>query len=171
MDLHNPQYGTVLHLLELAAQGERFFESFYKRVAARFSHHPEIEKFWLDYAADEAGHAQWIEHLIERVPAEILASPTDPQVLSDAEHALSVPMDNLLHSIRTLQDAFEVANELEHSETNAVIDFLFTHFSEDAEARTFLRAQLHEHIERLMIQFPRQHGTGTLRRGITALEL
>ncbi len=171
MDIHHPRYGTVSHLFELAVQGERFFEAFYKRVAARFRHHPEIEKFWVDYAAEENGHAEWIESLKRRVSAEILASQADPQVLSDAEQALSVPMDNLLYSIRTLQDAFEVANELEHSETNAVIDFLITHFSEDEQARSFLRAQLHEHIERLMIQFPRQHGTGTLRRGILALEL
>ena len=170
MESPSPRFGTVSHLLELAAQGERFFESFYQRVAARFSHHPEIEKFWMDYAAEENEHARWVEDLRQRVPVEILNSPADPQVLADAEHSLSVPMDNLLHSIRTLQDAFEVANELEHSETNQVIEFLISHFSEDEQARAFLRTQLHEHIERLMIQFPRQYGTGSLRRGINALD-
>ena len=168
MDAKTPEYGTIAHLIELAIQGERVTEAFYKRLSAKFSSHPEIERFWLEYAAEENGHARWLEGLRKRVPAEQLEQYADPVMLEEAERAITVPIDNLVRSIRTLQDAYEVANELEHSETNTVFDFLIGHFAEDPQTQNFLRAQLNEHIGRLIIQFPRQYGTGSLRRGIEA---
>ncbi len=170
MDSKTPKHGSLAHLIELAIHGERAFETFYKQVAAKFNHHPDIEKFWIDYAAEENQHAHWLEALRDRIAEDVLDSPADPLVLEDAERALITPFANLLLSIRTLQDAFEVANELEHSETNAIIDFLITHFSEDDQVRDFLRAQLNQHIARLMIEFPRDYGTGSLRRGIQSNE-
>jgi len=163
-----PENGTIGHLIELAIRGERLTELFYVKVAARFSQHPEVAEFWKGYAAEENGHARWLEKLRERADPVRLSQPADPVVLQQAEQALSTPVDALLAGIKTLQDAYEVANELEHSETNAVFEFLISAFAEDAQTHAFLRAQLNDHIGRLMIDFPTRLGTGTLRRGITA---
>ncbi len=164
------EYGTIAHLIELAIQGERLTQRFYQRLAGKFRAYPEVAEFWNGYAAEEDGHARWLERLRERTSAERLRQPADPQVLEQAERALSTSVDFLLAGVRTLQDAYEIANELEHNETNAVFEFLISSFSEDAQTATFLRAQLSDHVGKLMITFPQKYGTGTLRRGILAGE-
>lgn len=165
-----PEYGTIAHLIELAIQGEKLTEIFYLRLEKKFSRFPEVAQFWKSYASEEAGHARWLERLRERADDERLNEPAEQEVLKQAERALSVPIDDLIAGVRTLQDAYDLANELEHSETNAVFEFLISHFAEDAQAHAFLREQLNEHVGRLMIDFPRKVGTGTLRRGIPAGE-
>jgi rubrerythrin len=161
-----PEFGTIAHLIELAIQGERLSETFYQKLAVKFSKHIDVAAFWNSYAAEENGHALWLMKLRERAGTSRLNEPADPQVLDQAERALSTPVDALLSEVKTLQNAYEVANELEHSETNAVFEFLISYFAEDAQTQTFLRAQLGEHVGRLMIDFPKRLGTGTLRRGI-----
>ncbi len=165
-----PEYGTIAHLIELAIQGERLSETFYLRLAKKFSNHPDVADFWNGYAAEENGHARWLIKLRERAGEERLAQPADPEVLQQAQRALATPVESLLAGVKTLQDAYDAANELEHSETNAVFEFLISYFAEDDQAQIFLRAQLNEHIGRLMIDFPKRLGTGTLRRGIQASE-
>jgi hypothetical protein len=76
----------------------------------------------------------------------------------------------VLAGIKTLQEAYEVTNELEHSETNTVFEFLISYFAEDEQTQIFLRTQLRDHVGRLMIDFPKRLGTSTLRRGIQAME-
>lgn len=164
------EYGTIAHLIDLAIQGEKLTEMFYLRLEKKFSRFPEVAQFWNSYASEEAGHARWLVRLRERADDERLSEPAEQEVLKQAERALSVPIDDLIAGVRTLQDAYDLANELEHSETNAVFEFLISHFAEDAQAHAFLREQLNEHVGRLMIDFPRKVGTGTLRRGIPAGE-
>src|SRR5512135_1204688 len=114
-----PEFGTTAHLIELAIQGERMAETFYEHLAKKFSRFTDIEQFWKSYAAEENGHARWLDHLRERADSEHLRQPVDPEVLQQAQRALATPVEALLSGVKTLQDAYELANELEHSETNA----------------------------------------------------
>ncbi len=163
-----PEFGTIAHLIELAIQGERLSQIFYEKLASRFKEHPDVMEFWMGYASEEKGHARWLENLRTRSAEERLNQPADPVVLKQAEQALNFPVDSIVAGVKTLQDAYEVANELEHSETNTVFEFLISYFAEDPQTHSFLRAQLNDHIARLMIDFPARLGTGTLRRGIQA---
>lgn len=165
-----PEFGTIGHLIELAIQGEKLAEVFYLRLEKKFSRYPDVAQFWNSYASEENGHARWLARLRERADDERLNQPAEPEVLQQAERALATPIEDLLADVHTLQDAYNIANELEHSETNTVFEFLIGHFAEDLQAHTFLREQLNQHVGRLMIDFPRQMGTGTLRRGILAEE-
>ena len=165
-----PVFGSVEHLIELAIQSERLTETFYRRLARKFSEYPPVEQFWNNYAAEENGHARWLEGLRGRLDADRLAEPADPQALEQAEQAARIPLDPILDGIKNLQDAYEAANELEHAETNAVFELLIGYFPGDPQTQAFLRAQLNEHVGRLMIDFPTRLGTGTLRRGIEAGE-
>ncbi len=51
-------------------------------------------------------------------------------------------------------DTYELVNELEHSEINAVFEFLISSFPTDSEVLSFLRTQLSEHVDRLVTAFP-----------------
>lgn len=165
-----PVFGSLEHLIELSIQAERLTESFYKRLARKFIQYPEVAQFWNNYAAEENGHARWLESLRNRLDPERLGEHVDPMVLEQANTASRIALDTILDGVKTLQDAYETANEMEHNETNAVFEFLISYFPGDPQAADFLRAQLHEHVSRLMIDFPTRLGTGTLRRGIPAGE-
>ncbi len=62
-----------------------------------------------------------------------------------------------------------MANELEHSEINAIFEFLITHFAVDEQIQTFLRSHLQDHISRLMFEFPAQFKNAVKRREVQAL--
>ena len=55
-----------------------------------------------------------------------------------------------------MEDAYELAHELENSETNAIFEFLIIHFSTDETTQDFLRSHLKDHIGKLMLWFPAQ---------------
>ena len=61
-----------------------------------------------------------------------------------------------LEGIKTLEDAHQLATELENSETNAIFEFMIVNFSTDelAKSHQFLRTQLSTHIARLENDFP-----------------
>ncbi len=142
----------------------------YLRFGKKFERYPEVAAFWNSYAGEENGHARWLAQLRERAGASRLRQPADPDILQQAERALARPVEDLLAGVKDLQDAYELANELEHSETNTVFEFLINYFAEDAQTQAFLRAQLNDHIVRLTKGFPEHLGSATLRRGIQAAE-
>ncbi len=163
-----PEFGTIGHLIELAVQGERINQTIYLRFAQKFERYLEVAAFWNSYAGEENGHARWLTLLRERAGADRLNQPADGDIFQQAERALTRSVEDLLAGIKDLQDAYELANELEHSETNAVFEFLINYFAEDAQTQAFLRAQLNDHIGRLTKNFPEHLGSAALRRGITA---
>ena len=161
---------TVTELFELAIAAEKAAKELYNGLEAKFAHHQEVADFWGKYAAEEAGHAQWLEHLRDTSSPEQLSVPADPLILKDAHKILQFSVENSLKNIKNLEDAYQLVNELENSETNAVFEFLITNFSSDEETQSFLRSQLKDHIAKLMIKFPTQFKSATRRRAIETLE-
>ncbi|RLC71671.1 MAG: hypothetical protein DRI81_17420 [Chloroflexi bacterium] len=159
---------TVAELFEMAIGAEKAAEELYHGLAAKFAHHPEVADFWKEYAAEENGHAQWLERIRNGLSQDELAALADPTMLREARAALQVSVERALAQVHDLEDAYQLVGELENSETNAVFDFLITHFSSDAKTQAFLRAQLKEHIGRLMIDFPTRFRGAAMRRRVTA---
>lgn len=163
-----PEFGTVAHLIELAIQGERQAEEFYLRLAEMFSAHPQIQDFWTAYAREENGHARWLETLRGRIGDDQLADPVDQVLIEQAQQAIATTPDAHLAGIHNLQEAYDKANDLEHSETNTVFEFLISCFADDVQTRAFLRAQLSEHVGRLLMKFPDQYRFPTIRKSVQA---
>ena len=80
---------TIAQLFDLAIAAERFGESLYRGLAARFAHNPEVADFWQTYAEEEVRHAQWLEQIRQAASPEVLATPADPQMLKEAQKILS----------------------------------------------------------------------------------
>src|SRR5512133_2556385 len=163
-----PEFGSIAHVIELAIQGERMSEAFYLRLAEMFAHHPEAAAFWRDYAQEEVGHARWLESLRKRADDARLNDAVNNTLMRQAEAAIATPVAAHLEGVGDLQAAYDRANELEHSETNAVFDFLISYFADDAQTRDFLRAQLSEHVGRLVMKFPEKYRVPTVRKGVVA---
>ena len=91
-------------------------------------------------------------------------------MLRDARKVLQFSVENRLKKIRDLEDAYQLVNELENSETNAICEFLITNFSSNEETQSFLRSQLKDHIAKLTIGFPAEFQSAARRRATKALE-
>lgn len=147
---------TIARLIELSIAAEKAAEELYRGLEAKFSHHEEVADFWREYAGEEAMHAAWLEQLRDSLLPKRLSAPADSDVMEDAHRALQVPVKRRLQDVHNLDDAYQLAHELENSETNAVFDFLINNFAEDKKAQAFLRSQLRDHIGKLAFNFPVQ---------------
>jgi rubrerythrin len=160
---------TVADLFKLAIAAEGATEQLYRGFQAKFAHHPDVAHFWEGYAAEESGHAQWLKRLRESSSPEHLSASADPKMLQAARWVLRFSVDDALAQIQNLQEAYELAHETEHSETNLIFEFLITNFS-DKKTLAFLRAQLGDHTGRLINEFPARFGSPTVRQAVEALE-
>ena len=161
---------TVAGLLELAITAEKAAEELYHGLEAKFAHHEDVAAFWREYAGEEAMHAEWLERLRDSLAPERLSAPADPGVLEEANRALQVSVERMLQDVHNLEDAYQLVNDLENSETNAVFDFLIANFAEDKKTQAFLRSQLKDHIGKLAIDFPIQFRLASVRREIKAFD-
>ncbi len=110
-----------------------------------------------------------MERLRDRLGPEELSAPADPLMLNEARGLLQSSAGKL-SGIKNLEDAYQLVNELENSETNAIFEFLISNFAMDKKTQNFLRSQLRDHIARLMIDFPAQFHDASARRVIEALD-
>jgi rubrerythrin len=148
------QQVTVDQLFELAIALERAAEALYQGMATRFAHAPDVARFWQQYAAEESTHARGLAHIQAELSPEHLSETADAEMVEQARRRLKVSVGTQLNQVRNLEDAYQLANELESTETNAVFEFLIEHFSATQEAQSFVRAQLENHIGKLMTEFP-----------------
>jgi rubrerythrin len=159
---------TIARLLDLAIAAEKAAEELYRGLGTRFAHHEDVADFWREYADEEVMHAAWLERLRDSLAPERLSAPADPGVMEEAHRALQVPVKRRLQDVHNLEDAYQLAHELESSETNAVFGFLIGNFAGDKKTRAFLRSQLQDHIGKLIIDFPSQFRLDVVRRQILA---
>jgi len=161
---------TTAELFKLAIAAEEAAEELYLGLKAKFAHQPEIADFWREYAREEVGHACWLESVRDKSSPEQLSAPADPSILNDARKLLRFSPQHALEEIKNLEDAYQLANELENSEINVVFEFIITNFSSDESAGSFLRAQLRDHIARLVTEFPARFTSAASRQAVKALE-
>ncbi len=144
---------TIAKLIDLAIEAEESAERLYREMARKFAYLDEVADFWRRYADAETGHAQWLRRVRETIDPDRLSAPLDFQVLQEAQR-LETTISTTLQTIDNLEDAYQLAHELEHSEINTVFEVLVTNLAEDEETGRFLRAQLREHIALLIDGFP-----------------
>jgi rubrerythrin len=149
---------TIARLIELAIAAEKAAEELYRGLEAKFAHYEDVADFWGEYAGEEVMHATWLEQLRDSLAPKRLSAPADPDVMEDARRALQIPVKRRLQDVHDLEDAYQLAHELENSETNAVFGFLISNFAEDKKTQAFLRSQLQDHVGKLAFNFPVQPG-------------
>lgn len=104
-----------------------------------------------------------MERLHDELSSEELSTPADPAQIEKADRVLQFSVEDALDDVENLEEGYQLANELESSETNAICEFLISNFSADEDAQTFLRAQLREHIAQLVEGFPTDFDSATVR--------
>jgi rubrerythrin len=149
-------------LLELSLGFENNAHELYERWAKKFSGLADVADFWLEYAADEAFHGNLLEKLQARLTPAQLASPIETDLVGDTRRMLAFLQKD--SAIEDLDQAYQYANMIEHSEINPLFEVLLSHFEPDEKAREFLRSQLDDHINKLIYKFPKRFSRSEQRR-------
>src|SRR5574341_1275625 len=95
---------TVAKLLELAIGAEKAAEELYRQLEAKFAHHQDVADFWRGYAAEEAGHARWLEKLRNTQSPAQLSAPPDPSILKEAYMLAQFSTEHALKQVKNLED-------------------------------------------------------------------
>jgi rubrerythrin len=159
---------TVEEAFESAIGAEKAAQEFFLGLEAKFSHNDEVSQLWKQYAEDEAMHARWLEGLKAKLGQEELSESIDEHTVQLLDTVAKISVEKTLEKIHDLEDAYELVNEIESGETNAIFRFLVDNFEADEKMRDFLRNQLNEHVGRLTIDLPPQFRGATARRKIKA---
>jgi hypothetical protein len=161
---------TVAQAFEVAIATERAAERLFQGLEAKFAHHEDVATFWKQYALDEAKHAEWLEGLKGRLTTEQLSRPVDAHTVELLQAVAGFSVEKALLGVKNLEDAYQLVNDIENGETNAIFQFLLDNFEADVQMRDFLRAQLNKHIARLSIDLPVQYKGIISRKAIQAFE-
>ena len=159
---------SVRILFEYAIAAEHYARELYSEFGRRFAADPRVAAFWQRYAAEEIGHSRWLEQLLKKLPPETCDAPADFDRLEAARHVIKVPLAQALAGVETLEDAYQLAHELESSEINTIFDFLLSTFADDPQATQFARDQLRDHAARLSTGFPESYTGAPARRALRA---
>ena len=73
----------------------------------------------------------------------------EPSVCWKAKSCAGFSAQDGLNAAQTLEQAYELAHELEHSEVNTVFEFILSEYMEQDAQRDFVTAQLKQHAARL----------------------
>ncbi|MCL4529164.1 MAG: hypothetical protein M1282_07100 [Chloroflexi bacterium] len=162
-------YSTVADLIGLAIQIENTCQALYEGMERKFAHTPEVTSYWHHYALEEAGHARWLTDLRAKSTAEQLEQKADADILLHAQKMLKFAVDQAGKNIRNLEDAYQIASELENTETNAVMEFLITNYADNRGTANFLRSQLNVHMTNLQSKLPSVYQSKFARESLKAL--
>ena len=161
---------TVAQAFDVAIAAERAAEKLFQGLEAKFALHEDVATFWKQYAYDEVKHAEWLAGLKARLTTEQLSGLVDAQTVGLLQAVNGISVERALLGVKNLEDAYQLVNDIENGETNAIFQFLLNNFEIDVQIRDFLRTQLNKHIARLSIDLPEQYKEIHSRKAIQALE-
>ena len=161
---------TIGQTFEVALAAERAMERVFRGCAIKFAAHAELAPFWDHYAQDEVMHAEYLERLRIRLPAEKLARPTDERTVANLRAVSAFSVEKALAGVHNLEDAYQLIHELESGETNAIFEFLLINFETDKRMAAFLRTQLNQHVNHLQSDLPVQYQDATARQMVQATD-
>ena len=151
-------------LFELSLGFEENAGELYHKWSKMFAGAPDVAAFWRAYSVDESIHARLLKELRARLSPQQLAMPIESELVGDTRRLLTYLQKE--HSIEDLEQAFQYANMIEHSEINPLFEVIMSAFETDEKTLTLLRSQLNEHINKLIYAFPKRFSSPELRREI-----
>lgn len=164
---------TVETLFQNAIALEKATENLYRNFQNMFASKSQVAIFWKRYADEENGHAKFLERILSKIEPERLSQPTDTEIMDQLQASVKRALNIELNNIKTLEDAFNLAYEIETTETNAIFEFIFTYFSDEelAKSNAFLRTQLNKHVNKLTEEFPHEYRSSANRAAVPARQI
>jgi rubrerythrin len=148
-------------------QNEMRAYSIYKQFTEFFANEPQICCFWAKLAMEEKLHAKALQNIQKEVSSTQLCELANNHLFQDVQMATSFLNKYRPETVRTLDDAYEVAHEIEFSEVNAVLKLLTCSFISREIRKKALIAQLSNHQDKLSM-FSNIFGNKKFRKEIAA---
>ena len=140
---------TLGELIDTAIAAEHAARKVYVGFTHKFMHLPDVSDFWQTMADDEGDHGRILSGMRERVSYEELAAPIDARLAEKADRLKHLNIQQLVNSVGNLDDAYQVAYDLESSEVNAIFNFLTIRFLSTEESYEIITATIDRHLLRL----------------------
>lgn len=141
---------TMKKLIEHAVSWELKVRDIYKTLAGMFKQHTVIRLFWQEMSDDEAHHADILQNIKHTMPDEELHKIIGVKEREAAIRVESLLEKDLLAHIANLNDAYELAHDIEDSEVNAIFRLVAVESVTDDQMHELISAQIDEHVEKLM---------------------
>lgn len=142
---------TVETMFSLAIQAEQAAREFYKGLLHQFGHAPRAAAVWQEMMEDEEEQIRFLEEVRDRLTPEQLQAPANPEIMRKLRECLKFSPRDALQGFRDLNDAYNYAYELEHSEINAVLEFIINEYHLDPVVRARLVDHyIQIHVKRLL---------------------
>ncbi len=142
--------GKTDDLFARAIAAEKAARDFYKGLSQLFSHVPEARLIWDKMMRDEDYHASELQKIRNSLTDEQLNKPADRSLCDKlTEEAESFSAEFALEKVRTLDDAIDLAYELEYSEVNTVFQAIIREFVSSETRTNFVLSLVKEHVSRL----------------------
>ena len=141
---------TVHLLFELAINWETQAHDLYAKFAKLFSHEPKVSAFWIQLSKDESRHRKILKDFLKEIPRVKLLEKMGNEQRESVTRVEGLIKEATITKIQTLDDAYELAHQLETSEINKLFTMLVNQYLPDKEGHTFILSDVKEHIEMLM---------------------
>ena len=153
-------------IFQSAIEIEKVAGKIYRIFTDLFSDFNKIADFWKGMNKDEIGHANWLLEVKESVSEEELSSYADYELILKV-HSIKRLLDECLKKeIENLDEAYELANEIESSEINNLFRLLTNKFISSEDKKRIISSEVNEHQLKIM-DFPKNFGDKIFRREIT----
>jgi len=141
---------TLQMLCKLMIDWESQARDLYLNFANLFSYDPKISEFWLQLSKDESGHIDVLTDILNKTPREKLLMELSNEKWNSLTRVEGLIKEASTKKIQTLNDAYEIAHQLETSEMNILLKMLVNEYLPDEEGYKFIFSDVTEHIEKLM---------------------
>ena len=154
--------GFFEHALEI----EQKSADIYAKLSKLFSHVPEVSAFWNEFAKEEKQHRDTLKEIYDSLTNEQLFSFLNEDIMQKVNEIQNILNKDLISPIKNLNDAYELAHELEYFEVEAVFKFLANKVITSEERKNFILLEINDHQQKLTV-FSNKFGDATSRRRVT----
>ena len=157
---------TIEAIFERAIGFEYKASDIFKEFSKLFSYAQEISSFWQELAEDEIEHADTLQNICKSLTSEQLLSSCDEEMSMKVDMTQRMLAKVSIASIKNLDDAYDLAHELEFSEVNAIFKLMAATFIHSQERKQFIISEIGKHQQKL-VDFTRNFGDRDWRKKIT----
>ena len=140
---------TVGDLFEQAILCERTAKAVYSQLTQMFPDTLDASIIFDDLARDEERHAMELEMVRDGLSEVELGSSADPEMTKKLKEMGDLSVRKLLAPVNNLNDAYELAHELEYSEINKVFEVLAMKAVPTETQKSFVLAEIRQHFAKL----------------------
>lgn len=157
---------NIVRFFEQALEIEQKSADIYTKLSKLFSHVPEVSAFWNELAREEKQHRDKLKEIYDSLTNEQLFSFLSEDIMQKLNEIQNILNKDLISPIKNLNDAYELAHQLEYFEVEAVFKFLANKVITSEDRKNFILSEINDHQQKLMV-FCNKFGDATSRRRVT----